>query len=104
MNDSPTRSPAQSAIAGAGELGSVVAAQHRRVGTRLSDAVEFVDEHVGGDGALDQAAEAFAGVLVDDGHDLDGSAVGGGVELEVDGPDLHFYIFGFFRFRPAPCP
>lgn len=35
--------------------------------------------------AIDQAAETFAGVLVDNRGDLDGPAVGGGVELEVDG-------------------
>ena len=72
----------------AGEFGAVVAAQHGRVATRRGEAVEFVDEDVGGDGAVDEAAEAFAGVFVDDGDDLDRAAVGGGVELEVDGPDL----------------
>jgi hypothetical protein len=39
-----------------------------------------------GDAALDHAAEAFAGVLVDDRDDLDRSAVGAGVELEVGCP------------------
>jgi hypothetical protein len=32
-----------------------------------------------GDVALDQAAEAFTGVFIHNGHDLDRSAVGGGV-------------------------
>ena len=37
-------------------------------------------------GSFDEAAEAFAGVLIDDGHDLDRSAVGGGIELKVHRP------------------
>jgi hypothetical protein len=45
---------------------------HSRVG---GEAVEFVDEVVAGDVAVDQAAEAFAGVFVHYGHDLDPSAV-----------------------------
>jgi len=48
----------------------------------------FLDEYVGGDGSFHQAAEAFAGVLIHDGHDLDSAAVGGGVELEVHRPHL----------------
>jgi hypothetical protein len=51
----------------------------RRVAAFGGEAVEFVDELVGGNGAFDEPAEAFAGVLVDDGDDLDGSAVGGGL-------------------------
>jgi hypothetical protein len=50
------------------------------------EAVEFVDQVSSGDVAVDQAAEAFAGVFVHYGHDLDRSAVGGGVELEVHRP------------------
>jgi hypothetical protein len=69
------------------EFGPVVAAEHGRVAALGGDAVEFFDQVVCGDVALDQAAEAFAGVFVDDGGDLDGFAVGGGVELEVDGPN-----------------
>jgi len=72
---------------GARELGAVVAAQHGRVATHGRDAVEFVDEVVAGDGALDESAEAFAGVFVDDRCDLDRAAVSRGVEPEVDGPD-----------------
>jgi len=86
MNDSPTRSPAQSAIAAQASSGAVVAAQHGRVVTLSDEAVEFVDQVLAGDRALDQAAEAFTGVLIDDGHDLDRPAVGGGVELEVHSP------------------
>jgi hypothetical protein len=71
---------------GAGQFGAVVAAQHGRVATLGGESVELVDDLVGGDGAFDQSAEAFAGVLVDDGDDLDGPAVGGGVELEVHRP------------------
>jgi hypothetical protein len=40
----------------------------------LGEAVEFVDEYVRRDGTFDLSAEAFAGVLVDDGHDLDRAA------------------------------
>jgi hypothetical protein len=47
------------------------------------EAVEFVDQVSSGDVALDQAAEAFTGVFIHNRHDLDRSAVGGGVELEV---------------------
>jgi hypothetical protein len=51
-------------------------------------------EDVGGDRAVDQAAEAFAGVLVGDGHDLDRAAVGGGVELEVHRPHPVWRVSG----------
>jgi hypothetical protein len=66
MNDSRMRWPAQSVIATHANSGPVVAAQHGRVATRLSDAVEFVDENAGGEEAFGQAAEAFASELVDD--------------------------------------
>jgi hypothetical protein len=72
----------------AGQFWSVVAAQHTRVATHGGEAIQFVDEVLAGDRPVDQSAEAFAGVFVDDGHDLDGAAVGRGVELEVHGPDL----------------
>ncbi|BBX55075.1 hypothetical protein MSHO_33680 [Mycobacterium shottsii] len=39
-----------------------------------------------GDAALDHTAEALAGVLVDDRHDLDRPPIGGHVELEVHRP------------------
>src|SRR3954451_22752677 len=71
---------------GAGQLGAVVAAQHLRVAAVAGQPVKLVDQPVPGEGACDEAAEALAGVLVDDGDDLDRSAVGGGVELEVDRP------------------
>jgi hypothetical protein len=51
---------------GAGELGAVVAAQHGRVATHGRDAVQFIDQVLTGDRAIDQAAEAFAGVFIDD--------------------------------------
>ncbi|MGY1873926.1 transposase [Nocardia gipuzkoensis] len=35
------------------------------------DAIQFVDEPVGSNGAFDQPAEAFVSALIDDGHDLD---------------------------------
>jgi hypothetical protein len=39
-----------------------------------------------GDAALDDSAEAFTGVLVDDRHNLDRPAIGGDIELEVHRP------------------
>lgn len=71
----------------AGQLGAVVAARHRRVSTSQGEAVQLVDEDIGGDRPGDEATEAFAGVLVVDRHDFDRAAVGGGVELDVDCPD-----------------
>jgi len=50
------------------------------------EVIEFSDEFLAGDGALNHSTKAFAGVLIDDGHELDRSCVGGGVELEVHGP------------------
>lgn len=48
-------------------IGSVVAAQHRRVRSTLAgEAVKFADEMLTGDAALDQTAQALAGVLVED--------------------------------------
>src|SRR5918995_4501300 len=57
---------------GAGELGAVVAAQHGPIAPVDGEAVEFVDQVSSGDVALDQAAEAFTGVFIHNGHDLDG--------------------------------
>jgi len=71
---------------GAGELGAVVAAQHGRIAPVDGEAVELVDQVSSGDVALDQAAEAFTGVLIHNGHDLDRAPVGGGVELEIHRP------------------
>jgi hypothetical protein len=52
----------------------------------VCEPVELIDQPVAGDGSFDQAAEAFGGVLIDDGDNLDRPAIGGGVELEVDRP------------------
>jgi hypothetical protein len=71
---------------GAGKLGAVVAAQHGRITAVDGEAVELGDEVVTGDVAVDQAAKAFTGVFVHNGHDLDRAAVGGGVELEIHRP------------------
>ena len=71
---------------GTRQLRAVIAAQHSRVATHDSEAVEFVDEDMGGDRAIDQPAQAFPGVLIDDGHDLDRAPIGGGVELEIHRP------------------
>ena len=71
----------------AGQFGSVVATQHRWIGPTLHGyAVQLTGQEIAGDAALDHAAEAFAGVLVDDRHDLDRPPVGGDVELEVHRP------------------
>ena len=43
----------------AGQLGAIVAAQHGRVAAPGGDAVQFVEEVLSGNGALDQAAEAL---------------------------------------------
>jgi hypothetical protein len=48
--------------------------------------VQLIDQVIGGDGAFDQPAQAFAGVLVNDGHNLDRAPVGGGIELKVHRP------------------
>jgi hypothetical protein len=48
--------------------------------------VQLIDQDIGGDGAFNQPAQAFAGVLINDRHDLDRAPVGGGVELKVHCP------------------
>jgi len=72
---------------GTGQFGSVIASQHCGIAAALGgEMIEFSDEVLAGDGTLDQATEAFAGVFVDDGHDLDRPPVGGGVKLEIRRP------------------
>ena len=56
-----------------------------------------------GDAALHEAAEAFAGVLIDDRDDLDRPPVGGGVGLEVDRPHPVGCIRDTLYPRPAPA-
>jgi hypothetical protein len=63
-----------------------VQSKHFWVATAGRRAVELGDQPVSGDRAI-QSAEAFAGVIVDDGDDLDRQGVAGGVELEVNRPD-----------------
>src|SRR6218665_834927 len=46
-----------------------------------------VGEPVSGEGAFHEPADAFAGVFIDDGADLDRSALLVGIELEIDCPD-----------------
>jgi hypothetical protein len=50
---------------GAGQFGSVVAAQHDRVAALVGDPVQFVDQLVAGDRAGHQPAQTFASVLDD---------------------------------------
>jgi len=49
-------------------------------------AVQLGDQVLAGDAALDHPAQAFTGVLVDDGNDLDRPTIGGDVEPEVHRP------------------
>ena len=49
-------------------------------------AIQFTDQVLTGDAALHHAAQALAGVLIDDRDDLDRSPIGGDVELEVHRP------------------
>jgi ferredoxin-NADP reductase/MOSC domain-containing protein YiiM len=73
--------------------------------------VQFGGEHFTGDGALDQPAETFTGVLINHRQDLDRPTVGGRVELEVgefgenftvDGlPDDEVYIGDRYRIGEA---
>jgi len=72
MKRRPTGPAAHSAIALQANSGPVVRAQDRRERSSLDgQAVGFGDEVFAGDVAVDHPAEAFAGVVVDDRHDLD---------------------------------
>jgi len=63
------------------------ATQQIRIGASVGgDTVQLLGEVLPGDVALHQAAETFAGVFVHDRDDLDRSAVGGHIELEVHRP------------------
>src|SRR5712692_9837093 len=88
--DEPQAGPLASPLAhgGAGELGPVVAAQHRGVAAAGREPVQLGDKVLAGDGPVDQAAEALAGALVHDRDDLDRTAVGSGAELEIHCPYL----------------
>ena len=68
----------------ADELGIVVAPQHRRGVPACDEVVEMGGESIGGDGAFHEAADAFAGVFIDDGADFDRPATLIAVELEID--------------------
>jgi hypothetical protein len=75
----------------AGQLGAVVAAQHGWVAAGQCQAVQFVDQGVGGDAALDQAGEALSGVLIDDRHQLgdpERAVTGLSTELNMPVDDL----------------
>ena len=50
------------------------------------DLGQLGNECLTGDRALDQVQQRFAGVFVDHRGDLDGLAIDGGVELEIDRP------------------
>ena len=79
---------------------SVVAPQDRRIGATLAaNAVKFSDEILAGDASLNESAQAFAGVFIDDRDDLDRPPVDGGVELEVHCP----HPVGRVRAHPLWC-
>lgn len=69
------------------ELGSVVEPQERRrTAPEDREPVQDGDDVVGVDGPVDVDREGFAGELVDHVQHLQGAAVGGDVELEVQRP------------------
>ena len=68
------------------ELGSVVEPDERRRAPLSGEAVEEGDDGVGVDGAVDDDGWALAGELVDHVEQLEGAAVDGDVELEVQRP------------------
>ncbi len=59
---------------------------HRRAASGGETLLQLVDEPLGGDRALYDVQQGLAGALVDHRRDLDGPAVDGGVELEVQRP------------------
>jgi len=96
MKCRPTRPVAQPAIAP--QTNSVVASQDRGLGTSLGgEAVQLADKVLAGNAALDHSSRTLAGVLIDDGCDLDRPAVGGDVELEVHSPHAVGRIRGHDR-------
>ena len=70
----------------ADELRPVVRPEHSGSAADGDEILEMRGEPVGGDRPLDQPADAFPGVLIDDRADLDRPALLVGVELEVHRP------------------
>ena len=70
----------------ADELGAVVGSEHRGGAADGDEVLEVGGEPVRGDRPFDEPADALAGVLVDDGADLDRTALLVRVELEVHRP------------------
>jgi len=68
------------------ELGAIVEAHEVRCTPLQGKAVKGGHDPVGVDGALHDDGGALPGVLVDDVEQLEGAAIGGGVELEVHRP------------------
>ena len=68
------------------ELGAVVEAHERRCPSLEEQAVQGGHDLVGVDGAVDHDGGALPGELVDDVEQLQGAAIHGGVELEVERP------------------
>ncbi len=69
------------------QLRAIVAADHLRGTTLSNQGIEVVLQRLACDGSLNQSAEAFAGVLIDHGGDLDRPPLLVGIELEVHRPD-----------------
>src|SRR6218665_1430216 len=67
--------------------GYVVRAERRWSALRWDRFFGVVGGRVGGGGAFREPADAFAGVFIDDGADLDRWALLVRVELEIDCPD-----------------
>ena len=83
----PKRHQSRSGVRG--HLGAVVHPHELRAGAALADdLVEHADGVVGVDRAGDPDRQGLAGVLVDDVEQLQRAAVGRGVELEVQRPDV----------------
>ena len=87
------------------QLRTVVHPQHlRRPAGRGEHLLELGDEPLGGDRSLHQMQQRFTGVFVDHRRDLDGLAVGGGIELEVDRPHHLRGVGDHLRRRGRPGP
>ncbi len=68
------------------------------------DAVEGGDDRVGVDGAVHDDGETFAGVLVDDVQQLEGAAIDGDVELEIESPTGRWVRSGTSCPTAVPIP
>lgn len=70
------------------ELGSVVAANERRCWIEAGELLKHRHHILALAAPPDPDGQAEAAVLVDHVEELEPAAIGGGVELEIHGPDL----------------